>query len=105
MDALRDRRLDEAVAWHVRLTSPEAEEAAFAEFASWLEDDPEHGTAYETIEDFDAPLEIAVSRERRQNSPHSPIRFEPQRYIGSRTTLAAWVAGAAAIAAILLIFF
>ncbi|MBI1403881.1 MAG: DUF4880 domain-containing protein [Porphyrobacter sp.] len=48
------RILEQAIAWHLRLAR--GEDAAWAEFADWLEADPAHNDAYEAVADHDQEL-------------------------------------------------
>lgn len=104
MSPPQDRRLDEAVAWHVRLASLEAGEALFTEFSAWLESDPANRAAYDTIEDFDAALGDHISQMHEKRSPQQPIGFE-RRPFAKPTSMAVWTLGVSAIAAVLAIFF
>jgi transmembrane sensor len=51
-------RLDEAIAWHIRVSADDATEALWEEFTAWLEADPANRAAFDQVEDFDTGLEL-----------------------------------------------
>ncbi|WP_446808984.1 FecR family protein [Methylomonas sp. 2BW1-5-20] len=66
--ALREILQQQAVAWHLRLTSGAADEAAFAEFERWRRQSPAHGQAYLDIETLwqKLPNPVLADRQRRR---------------------------------------
>jgi transmembrane sensor len=86
-------RLDEAIAWYVRLNSGDADEAEWLAFAAWLEADDANRAAYDRVEDLDVVIPAVVMPD--------PVllRFQPpapaRRYV--------WIAAAALLAATLLL--
>lgn len=50
---------DQAVEWHVRLSSDAAEEADWLAFETWLDESPEHGAAYDQVEALWRDLDAA----------------------------------------------
>jgi len=97
----RDRSLEEAVAWHVRLASSQADEAAFDEFAGWIEAGPENRAAYDRVEALEAQIGDAAGQERVSNQSSLASFQSRQQRISWR---AATMGGAAALAAALLVF-
>jgi transmembrane sensor len=100
-------RLDEAVAWHVRLSSDQADERTWLAFTSWLESDQTNRTAFDEVEDFTGGLEssVAMARDSERFADIGPGRFPPR----VRSLLSApygWAAAAMALAAaaLLLVF-
>ena len=100
----RERILDEAVTWHVRLASPQAGEATFDEFAGWIESSPEHRAAYDQIEGFEAKLRDAVAQEQ-VSAPRALLSFRSRQHRGVSPSVTFGLTGLAALAAALLIFF
>ncbi|MBV9572235.1 MAG: FecR domain-containing protein [Alphaproteobacteria bacterium] len=100
-----ERKLRDAVTWHVRLGSPDAGEAEFAEFAAWLESDPQNRVLFDRVEDFDRRLADAIVEQPQTDSSESWRALRQQSRAPSRIRLSKWVSGAAAMAAILLILF
>src|SRR5690348_14313855 len=92
--------LQQAIAWHTRMTSGDETERDWHELTVWLEANPENRHAYEAVEEFssslngDAPAvarEIASSRQDvRKTGPLQP-----------RT---AWVAVVVVLAAVVILF-
>jgi transmembrane sensor len=61
MSAVRDRAiLEQAIAWHLRLK--DADEAAWIEFAEWLDADPARNDVYEAVADRDAQMLPLLAR-------------------------------------------
>ena len=88
----RDRIEDEAAAWVLRLR--DASDADWESFTAWLEADPAHGEAYETMALADLELDdLPLSRPQPLVAP-AP---EPRRF--GRRSFMGW--GGAAIAAAL----
>ncbi|HEV2563384.1 MAG TPA: FecR domain-containing protein [Rhizomicrobium sp.] len=84
--------LDEAIAWHIRINAPDADEAVWTEFTAWLEAGEANRMAFDRVEDFDSELtgfgaEIAA-----------PIPLHEPR------NARIWMAGAALLAASLILF-
>lgn len=90
-EALRDR----AVSWHVRLASDAADEADWLGFEAWLAESPDHGRAYEAVEQVWAELDAAP--------PAAASNVVPLKPRGARPPLA-WLGAIAAslIAAVVL---
>jgi transmembrane sensor len=103
MSSPDDRRFEEAITWHARLALPAADEAAFVDFAAWLESDPGNRAAYDELEDFDGALTRAILRERQGDSRQSPISLQLRR--SRRSSVDGWLVGAVAFAAALLVVF
>ena len=87
------QRLDDAIAWHVRLNSGDANEATWARFTAWLEADEANLAAYDRVEDLDAQIDSAIVVEP------APIEFRRT----SRGRRLGWAAAATLLAASLLI--
>jgi len=85
--------LDEAVAWHVRLDAPDADEAVWAEFTAWLEADAANRAAFDRVEDFD--FELTGAEVAAPVSLREPLLRRDARI---------WMAGAALLAASLILF-
>lgn len=98
-------RLDEAVAWHVRLNSDQADERTWLAFTSWLESDGANRTAFDEVEDFTGGLESSVAMARGSTSLASigSARFHVRSLLRSPYGLAA-AAMALAAAALLFVF-
>lgn len=92
-------RLEEAIAWHVRMADANASEADWAEFARWFEADPENRIAYNHVEDLDLELDNPAFAEEAEDEESKLVSF---RRIAARPT---WIAGAALLAASLIVFF
>jgi len=61
MPAITDRAMvEQAIAWHLRLK--DADENAWIEFAEWLDADPAHNVAYETVTDRDADMSTVLEK-------------------------------------------
>jgi transmembrane sensor len=61
MSAPLDRAIvEQAIAWHFRLQ--DADEAAWIEFAQWLDADPAHNGAYDAVVDRDARVSTVLDR-------------------------------------------
>ena len=52
MQDTSEKRREDAVAWHVRLTSGDADDANWAGFAAWLEADAANRAAFDQVEDL-----------------------------------------------------
>lgn len=95
-------RLDEAISWHLRLAAPDAGEAVWSEFTLWLEADPQNRVAYDGVEAIDLELEqpgLAQSIETGATiSDFAAFARKPRR------SARGWMAGAALIAAGLIVF-
>jgi len=99
-------RLDEAVAWHVRLSSDQADERTWLAFTSWLESDEANRTAFDEVEDFTGGLEGSVAtmaRDSKSFADSGPARFPPRVRSLLRSRYG-WAAAAVAIAAAALLF-
>lgn len=68
-----DTRMDDAIAWHVRLHSGEESEEDWMAFTVWLEADPGNRHAYERVESLSE--ELAAQRQeimaRLEKAPHA----------------------------------
>lgn len=66
--AHREILQQQAVAWHLRLTSGAADEAALAEFDRWRQQGPEHQQAYREVEALwqQLPMPLLADRHRRR---------------------------------------
>jgi transmembrane sensor len=51
-----EQRMDEAIAWHLRLSNPAASAHDWAEFTNWLDADPVNADCYDSVAVFDADL-------------------------------------------------
>jgi transmembrane sensor len=98
-------RLDEAVVWHVRLGSDQADERTWLAFTSWLESDEANRTAFDEVEDFTGGLEssVAMARGSKSLANIGPARFPPRVRSLLRSPYA-WAATATALAAVALLF-
>lgn len=98
-------RLDEAVAWHVRLSSDRADERTWLAFTSWLESDEANRTAFDEVEDFTGELEssVAMARDSKRFANIGPARFPPRVRSLLRSRYG-WAAAAMALAAAALLF-
>lgn len=72
-DPLRDR----AVSWHVRLASDAADEADWLAFEAWLAESPDHGRAYEAVEQVWADLEAPPLAAATNVVPLRPRKGRP----------------------------
>jgi transmembrane sensor len=89
-----ERRLDEAVAWHVRMTTGDADEAAWHAFTTWLEADTANRAAYDRVEDFDSGID--------------PLAVTPATVVAFRRAVPAmrqswWAAGALVAASVVVV--
>ena len=98
-----ERTVQDAVAWHLRLSSPTACESDFEEFAVWIESDPNNRSVFDQVEDLDTDLSAALLEETKPKNSDSwrPVGAQP-RGLG-RFGAHNWMAGAAMMAASLLI--
>jgi len=62
----RERLEQDAVAWHVRLTSGEQSAADLAEFEAWRRQSPAHDQAYRRIESLWRQLELPLRADRKR---------------------------------------
>ncbi|MBD9354409.1 FecR family protein [Methylomonas sp. EbA] len=64
----RETLQQQAVAWHLRLTSAAADETVLAEFARWRRQGPEHEQAYRDVENLwqQLPQPLLADRQRRR---------------------------------------
>lgn len=62
-----ERVRDDAIRWHVRLSSGEASGADYERFSTWLSEDPEHFRAYEKAEAFSSRIEAL------RDGDHAPL--------------------------------
>ena len=94
--------LDDAIAWHVRITSPDADEKVWAEFASWLNADSSNRIAFDHVEDFDyelstiSPLPIPIAAQSKAKIRSNYFSEVLGRF---RATHWAWATSAVALAA------
>ncbi len=72
----RERLQQEAVNWHLRLTSGSAEPDALATCAQWRRQSPDHEQAYRDIEQLwqQLPTALQADRQRRRALPAHPQR-------------------------------
>lgn len=88
-----EHRLDEAIAWHVRLNSGDADEAVWLAFTAWLEEEAANRMAYDRVEELDAGIDPVIGRE--------PALLRFQRTMPAKRHH--WIAAAALLAASLLL--
>lgn len=92
-------RLDEAIAWHVRMSAGDADEAAWRAFTAWLEADTANRAAYDRVEDFDAEIDPQAAAQATVVSFRRPAPATRRNWIAAGGLVAASllvVAGAAA---------
>lgn len=65
--------VEQAIAWHLRLN--DADEAAWTEFAEWLDADPAHNGAYEAIVDRDLNMLAVLEK------ASFPATIEPEPFV------------------------
>jgi transmembrane sensor len=92
-------RLEEAIGWHIRLGDGDVGEADWEAFTRWLEADPGNRLAYDRVENLDLELENPALADDVENEEARLVSF---RRIAARPT---WIAGAALLAASLIVFF
>jgi transmembrane sensor len=80
-----ERKIDEAIAWHIRLSDPAASAVAWTEFTAWLDADPANTEAYDTIALADTDLsevirvaQIDALKPMNDNQPF-PLRWYRRR--------------------------
>jgi transmembrane sensor len=95
--------LDRAISWHIRINAPDATEADWSEFTAWLEADPANRTAFDRVEDLDSDLE-SLELSEGQAASLSQIGGE-RAPVRSVRAAGAWIAGAALLAASLVVFY
>lgn len=95
-------KLDEAVAWHVRLGSDEADERVWQAFTAWLEAGEENRTAAERVEAFTADLDESIRAAGAAEADGTLVRFSRRSRASSRSLYALAGAGAALAAAVAL---
>ncbi|MCB2013844.1 MAG: FecR domain-containing protein [Sphingobium sp.] len=83
--------MEQAIAWHIRLSRPDAPVDDWEEFTLWLEKDALHRRAYDRVSDMDAGLSGL------QPTIHTESGAQPT---SSRNTPARWKPVLAAIAAL-----
>jgi transmembrane sensor len=88
---ISSQRLDDAIAWHVRVAAPDADETVWAEFTSWLEADQANRIAFNRVEDLDSELTALPPALAAMAAEEATLRFRPSRWV--------WTAGATALAA------
>lgn len=94
--------LEQAIAWHTRLTSGEETESDWNAFTQWLEASPEHQSAYEEVEEFSSSIsEQAVLRTA---AVEVPVKLRRNRAALASRLRPFWLAGAPALAVVLLLF-
>jgi transmembrane sensor len=95
-------RLDEAIAWHVRINSSDADETAWKEFASWLASDDANRIAFDHVEDFDSELTTlrpALAPMTAQAGVNAKSEYWMQTLRRIRPSRRVWMTGAAVLAA------
>ncbi|HEY2070155.1 MAG TPA: FecR domain-containing protein [Rhizomicrobium sp.] len=90
-------KLDEAIAWHVRLNSGEADAKAWDGFTTWLEADDANRAAFDRVEELDGTLS-ALASELKTGETLSQFGRTPVR--GSRRAIFAMGVFAALVLAI-----
>jgi transmembrane sensor len=88
---MSSQKLEEASAWHVRITASDANETIWADFTSWLEADEANRIAFDRIEDLDRELTASSPALASMAAAKAKPRFRPSRWM--------WTAGATALAA------
>lgn len=83
-------RLDEAIAWHIRLDAADIDEATWAAFTFWLEADPANRRAYDRMENLDAQLDGAHVREILTPEENAPNLIQFGRALAPRRRIPAW---------------
>jgi transmembrane sensor len=94
-------KLDQAIVWHVRLNSEQADERMWIAFSAWLQADDDNRAAFDRVEDLSADLNaIAGSLPREEAELERPrstlsaarIGRYPYRWLGAGAALAAALA-------------
>jgi transmembrane sensor len=80
-----DNRMDEAIAWQVRLHAIAATGTDWAEFTLWLEADPAHAEVYDALSLADADLTEALFLVKDADNDNDAV---PQRWNQRRGTFA-----------------
>lgn len=96
------RSLDEAIAWHVRITSPDADELAWTEFVSWLEADSANRIAFDHVEDLHSELTTLASSlvpKAAQAKAKTSSEYLSDAWVRFWTLRSAWVTVGVALAA------
>lgn len=90
MTETRDRLIEEAVGWAIRLRHAEAED--WEAFTQWLEADPDHLAAYEEVVALDADLDGLPHLPQRRADAWRQSRSVPRRAVLGWGVAAALVA-------------
>ena len=78
---ISSQRLDEAIAWHARISAPDADETIWAEFTSWLEADEVNRVAFSRVEDLDSELTALSPVLAFMPASDATLRFRPSRWV------------------------
>jgi transmembrane sensor len=99
-------RIDEAIAWHLRVTSDAAKDADWVALTVWLEADPLNRLAFDRVEDFEATVDLArESAQARDADSLSAFRPRPESGSRSRTARIWTVIAGGLLAASLVVAF
>src|ERR1041385_8247092 len=91
-------KLDQAIVWHVRLNSEQADERTWIAFSAWLQADDDNRAAFDRVEDLSAdldaivgslPLEEAVLGRSRNMRSAARVGRYPYLWLGAGAALAA----------------
>lgn len=101
---MEERMIDEAIDWHLR--QRDMAEADWEAFVAWLEADPANAAAYDRVAADDRLLADVPALSAPVSAPVVPPRPLPapaRRTMGGALSRRPWIAGAAAIAATLVL--
>jgi transmembrane sensor len=101
VQALSPNKLNEAIAWHVRISSPNFDETVWMEFASWLDAEEANRIAFDRIEEFDSEL-TTLAPSLGSWAPQARAYAMPKSWAEAlqrfRFSRRVWMPGAAVIA-------
>jgi transmembrane sensor len=92
--------IEQAIDWHVRLTSGDEGERDWQAFTVWLEANPEHRLAYTRVEEFSR----SVIKPTSSPTGHEAPRIWFHKTGAARRSPYPWVVSAIALAAVLILF-
>jgi len=96
-------KLEQAIAWHVRLAAPDATESTWQEFSQWLEADPANRAAFARVEEFDESFAIPIVTEDSGQGDVPLSTLNRSRLTTPASGVTTWAG--ASIAAAALVFF
>lgn len=101
-------RMDDAIAWSIRLAEPDIGDEELLEFSAWLDADQKNRDAFERVSAFESSLDDAVADcAAAQAADHeiTPSMVTPLPLHTKITSRRAWIAGGAALLAACAVLF